>query len=74
MSTSLAILGLLTILKSRTTRDKHSADPLHDLKATQENQRFGVSRVIGIGTLRKMVYGIPDAESMDFEKCAIGKC
>jgi hypothetical protein len=74
VSSSLAIEGLSTILNSRTTIDKHSANPLHDLNATQENQRLGVSRVIGPGTLRGMVCGIPDAENMDFEKCAVRRC
>jgi hypothetical protein len=27
-----------------------------------------------IGTLRKIIYGMPDAETFDFEKYAVGGC
>jgi hypothetical protein len=74
VSSNLAIQGLLTILSSRTSRDKHSVNTLIDLNALKRISGLVCLGVIGIGTLRKMVYGIPDAENMDFEKCAFGKC
>ena len=67
-----------TLLPSNLDQGKFVSPPFYSqVMTTKRRKRISGLVCPGcseIGTLRKIVYGMPDPESFDFEKYAVGGC